>query len=122
MKEALNHWLTQQARTSGILACGIYYPDATSFSQSNNPIYTVSALEQAAQCLADTVRVIAMNRLPMHRLRWVYEHAVLLCAFREDGSSLFVFVVRDESVFPPTASEQLIAEFRAITGPIQTAS
>ena len=88
MKESLSQWLSRRARLRGVLACGVRFPDKTSFTQSWSPEFTAPSLENALRCASDAFQVLKVNFFPNERVRWVYEKALLHCARREDGEWL----------------------------------
>ena len=114
MKELLSQWLSRRARLRGVLACGVRFPDKTSFTQSRSPEFTAPSLENALRCASDAFQVLKVNFFPDERVRWVYEQVLLHCARREDGICLGIFTAKDQGSVDAAEIERLIAEFYAL--------
>ncbi len=117
MKETLNLWLSNNGRLPGLLACGIRYPDTTSFTQTLAAGFPTIALENCLRCVADTFLVLQLNRLPADNVRWVYDKASLYCARRSDGICLVLIAAKD-AVSSGEAIDRLLAEFQEVGKPI----
>ena len=117
MKETLNLWLSNNGRLPGLLACGIRYPDTSSFTQTLAAGFPTTALENSLRCVADTFLVLQLNRLPADHVRWVYDKASLYCARRSDGICLVLIAAKD-AVSSEKAIDRLLAEFQKVGRPI----
>ena len=113
MKELLQQWVAQRARLPGVLACGLRFPDKTSFTQSWSDDFPAQNLDHAWRCASDAFQVLKISVFPSEYVRWVYEKAYLYCARRDDGICLGVFMAKDPKVSDPVAVERLLVEFRA---------
>lgn len=115
MKSVITKWLKERTGTPGVLACGVQFPDASSCSQSHSPQFSPPVLEHTWRCVADTFQVLKLQQhFPATRLRWIYEHAYLYCAQREDGLCLGVFTAKDPAALDTGALEQLLGEFQGL--------
>ena len=114
MKESTNLWLSSAARLPGVLACGVRYPDNSTFTQSWAEGFAPERLDNALRCVADTFQVLNLNRVPATSVRWVYEQAFLYCARRSDGICLGIFCTKDLQQKSPGAIERLLADFQSL--------
>lgn len=114
MKEAIDQWLAQMTPVSGVLACGVRYPDQTSTTKSWSEHYPEATLESAWRSAVDAFQVLKLNRLPSERMRWVYERALLYCERRKDGVCLTFFTHRDPAAVDLEGVVRLIQEFHAL--------
>ena len=114
MKEAVHQWLEEMTPVSGVLACGVRYPDQTSATKSWSDRYPEAALDGAWRSVADAFQVLKLNRLPGERMRWVYERALLYCERRKDGACLAFFTHRDPEAVDLEGVVRLIQEFHAL--------
>jgi methionine synthase II (cobalamin-independent) len=89
----------------------VHYPDQTAFVQSWSSSFPSAPLENAWRCVADAFQVFHLNRFPVRHARWVYEHAFLYCARRDDGICLGIFTSKDPQAISPDEIERLIAQF-----------
>lgn len=115
MKETLNLWLSRHARLPGVLACLLRYPDGTVFAQAWADGFAGRSFEHVARGLADTFQVLQFNRIPAMHLRWVYQHALLYCARRADGTCLAVFTAREGGQTDPQALQELFEGFQSVS-------
>lgn len=119
MKETVNLWLSRNAQLPGVLACCVFYPDRTTFSQTWSAQFPADALENAWRCVADSFQVLHLNRFPAVWVRWVFAHAFLYCARRGDGVSIALFAAKDSPPFEPEKLDQLLADFHQLpTSPV----
>ena len=114
MKETLHQWLARRTQLPGVLACGVRYPDKTSFTQTWSADFPAQALDNALRCMSDAFQVLKINFFPHERARWVYEHAFLYCARRDDGICLGIFTAKDPQAFDAAAVEYLVEEFHLL--------
>ena len=115
MKEIINLWLGKSARLPGVLAGGVRYPDKTTFTQTWSSQYPAATLENAWRCVSDAFQVLQLNRFPAGRVRWVYAHAILHGARRNDGICLGLFTTSDPLAFDAAEIERLLAEFQSLS-------
>lgn len=116
MKEVLQQWVDRSTRLPGVLACGLRFPDKTSFTRSWSTEFPVHNLDRAWRCASDAYQVLKLNFPPNDYVRWVYENALLYSTRREDGVCLGIFTVRDAQACDPAEMERLLAEFRTLNG------
>jgi len=116
MKDILQRWLAERTQVTGVLACGVRFPDKTSLTQTWSKEFPPESLENAWRCVSDTFQVLKINFFPNEQIRWVYENAYLYCGRRYDGVCLAIFTSKDPGVFDPETIENLMTEFRAIGG------
>ena len=114
MKELLQQWVGQRAQLPGVLACGVRFPDKTSFTQSWAADFRVQNLDRAWRCAGEAFQVLKIYFFPNEYVRWVYEKAVLHCARRDDGICLGIFTAKDTQAPDPAAVQRLLVEFRAL--------
>jgi hypothetical protein len=114
MKELLKQWVGQHAQLPGVLACGVRFPDKTSFTQSWAADFRVQSLERAWRSSGEAFQVLKIYFFPTDYVRWVYEKAVLHCARRDDGICLGIFTAKGEQSPDPAAVQRLLVEFRAL--------
>jgi len=114
MNELINQWFEQSSPFQGILACGVRYSEQSASSKTWADGFSEMAVENALRCVADFFQVLAMNRIPPARLRWVYEGALLHCERRQDGTCLGVFTTKDVETVDLAALDRYFAEFQAL--------
>src|SRR6266496_4333629 len=73
MKDILQQWLAQRTQVSGVLACGIRFPDKTSLTQSWSKEFPVESLENAWRCVSDTFQVLKINFFPNQQIASIWE-------------------------------------------------
>lgn len=115
MKELINQWFEQSDPFEGILACAVRYPDQTAVAKTWSDGFTEAGMENALRCVADCFQVLLLNRLPLARIRWVYQGALLQCERRQDGTCLGVFLTRDTASVDLAGMDRFCAEFQALT-------
>ena len=114
MKEAVHQWIDQLPATSGLLACGVRFPDRSSLIRCWSAEFPEGALDIVWRCVTDTFDVLRINQLPEQRLRWVFAHAVLYSERRSDGVCLGLLTTRDLWGETVTGLEQIVADFHVI--------
>src|SRR5437660_8689 len=107
MKEAISQWLSQRTQLTGVLACGVRFPDKTSCTQAWSVDFPAQSLDNAWRCVSDAFQVIKHDFSVNERVRWVYENALLFCVRRDDGICLAIFTAKDTQAFDPGAIERL---------------
>lgn len=112
MKDSLKEWLKQLANVAGVQACGLLFPDQTTFSQTSDAGFPLETLPNVWACVAETIRTAGGQRLPAGQLRWVYEHSLLQCLRRQDGVCLMVFCTRKPQQLDSAALQRLLAGFQ----------
>jgi hypothetical protein len=111
MKEQWNQWLLDQARVSGLHACGLRHADQSVFTLSCSPAFPPEHLDNAWRCVADTFQVLKHHRIPAVHLRWVFEHALFYCLNRSDGMGLMVFTSRKAQELDSDGLQKIFAQF-----------
>jgi len=114
MKEAVRNWMAQNARVPGVLAYGVRFPDKTSLNESYSQDFPLAAMENVWRCVADTYQVLTLHRLPVARMKWVYEQSLLTCFRRNDGIILGLFITARARSLDTNNLERLVAEFQAL--------
>jgi len=114
MKQIVQQWLDRNSPVRGVLACNVRFPDETSVSKSWSEQFAPPGLDNAWRCLAEIVRSLQTNRVPVSRLRWVHERALLFWESRGDGIWLGVFTSRDTEGVEIAGLHRLVAEFHAL--------
>jgi hypothetical protein len=112
MKEQFNEWLKQQAQVAGLQACGLRYPDQSTFTEVRDLGFTREGLENAWRGVADTFEVLKHQQSPALHLRWVFEQSVLDCLTRPDGIVLMVFTTRKPQELDVAGLQALFMEFQ----------
>jgi hypothetical protein len=115
MKQIVRQWLDHNRPVRGVFACGVGFPDETSFSKSWSEQFAPPGLENAWRCLAEIVRSLQTNRFPVSRLRWIHQRALLFWESRGDGIWLGVFTSRDAQGVELPGVQRLVAEFHALS-------
>ncbi len=118
MKDVINQWFEQCVPFEGIQACGIRHPDQSTTSKSWASWADGSeeaVLDSAMRTVWDVLQLLHVNKIPPARLRWVYDHALLYCERRGDGTCLSVFTLRDEQSFDREGLERMFSEFQALS-------
>jgi hypothetical protein len=113
MKEHLHQWLSQRAEVPGVHACGLRFPDHTTSTHIREPSFPPDALENAWRTVADTFQVLKHHHLPAVNLRWVFEHALLYCLTRPDGTCLMVFTTRKAQELDAAGLQAMFVEFQS---------
>lgn len=116
MKEIFNHWLSVHGRFKGVWACGLRYPDTTTFHQSYIEELPEPELAKTWRYLADTYQVLNLHRIPALRLRWVYANAWIHCVRRSDGILLGLLTSTNPNEVDQAGLETLIKEFEELKG------
>jgi hypothetical protein len=115
VKELINQWFEQSSPFEGILACGVRHPDQTATAKTWADGFTEVGMEHALRCVADCFQVLQLNRIPLARLRWVYQGALLQCERRQDGTCLGVFLTREAESVDLAGVDRFFKEFQALT-------
>jgi hypothetical protein len=114
IKELTNRWLTRTAKSKGILACGIRYPDQTTFNQSQSPNFTPEGLDSSLEHVASTFNFLKQQNSDVDHMCWVFENHLLYCASRKDEVCLGIFTSKDKEEHDSGAINRLIAEFKTL--------
>lgn len=111
MKEEVNLWLSQQGRLPGVLACGVRYPDRSSFTQEWAEGYERDWMERSLSCLSDICRLLRLNGLSGRWLRWSYREGWLYAAERADGTLLALVTTPGQAPAEREAVMSLVESF-----------
>ena len=106
-------WVQNNLGIAGVLGIGVYAPGQGSFIESCVSTFSAEALENAWRCVAETIPVMQMNRLPTARFRFVYHNAVVHCERRRDGTCLGIFAMKGHQ-FEREELYRLLKEFHAL--------
>lgn len=110
---AFQQWIQSRVGIPGVLGFGIFTQNKQSFVESCTDTFSSQALENAWRCVAETIPVLQLNRLPTARFRFVYHHAVVHCERRRDGTCLGIFAVKGHQ-FEQDELYRLLNEFHAL--------
>ncbi|MFO1497651.1 MAG: hypothetical protein U1G07_04530 [Verrucomicrobiota bacterium] len=111
MKDEINLWLSRQARLPGVLACGIRYPDRSSFTQQWAGEHDQESVEKSLACLSDVWRLLRLSGLTGRWLRWGYPECWFYSAQRPDGTLLGLIAARSEASTDPEEISALLQSF-----------
>jgi hypothetical protein len=114
IKEITNRWLARNTKAKGILACGVRYPDQTSFNQTVAPNFSATALDNSWNCVANTFQFLKEQQNEVDQMCWVFENHFLYCAIRKDDACLGIFTAKDEEAHDVVAVNRMISEFKAL--------
>lgn len=114
MKATLNLWLSQNLGVHGVLAGGLRYADAATFSQTFSTAFPQATCDHALRLLLDTFKLLQAQKLPAETLRLTYENAVLHAARRRDGICLGVFTLKDANDYDEDGLKALLDAFLAM--------
>jgi hypothetical protein len=92
MKEALQALLDRNQPLTGVGACSARLADRTYLTQCYGDWFAPAQAEQALSRLALAADSLGYHGIQPVRLCWVFEHARILLAWRQDGACLAFFV------------------------------
>lgn len=115
MKEALEKLIGQRMPLPGVAAWAVRRPDHTVVYDTYTDWFAPAQIEQTVARV-----VLAAENLDRHRFRpvrlcWVFDHARIHLAARDDGHYLALFVENRPDV-PTDALMQVLGEFLALPG------
>src|SRR3954471_7438632 len=113
MKDITNRWLARNAKSKGVVACGILYSDQTTMNHTSSESLPASGLDHAWICLANAFQFMKQNQSDADQMRWVFENYFLHCAVRADDACLGIFTARNEE-YDPVVVNRMITEFKAM--------
>lgn len=114
MSELINRWFSRSARVSGILACGLRYPDGGTFSRTWEAHLTEALLNELWTRL-HPIAELAVADAP-ESLRWTFDKNLVVGAARANGPTFFVLRGRKAGETEDAGLERLLNEFRALRG------
>jgi hypothetical protein len=114
IKETTNRWLARNTKAKGVLACGVRYPDQTSFNQTSAPSFSTTALDNSWNCVASTFQFLKQSQNDVDQMCWVFENYLLYCAVRADDVCLGIFTSKKEEEHDPAVIGRMISEFKAL--------
>ena len=112
MNDEFNSWLRNHTQIPGVIACGVRYPDKSTFTRVYSNEISEATTESALRCIAETFLAMKNQKFTGPRLCWTFENALLHCFARSDGICLGVFTSKDPQVAAPDKLNKLIAEFQ----------
>jgi hypothetical protein len=121
MHEHIHNWLTEKIKTTGVLACGIRFPDRKTFTRNQSNQFAPVALENACRCMADTFQVLHSNRFSVQRVRWVFGNYFVYGSLREDGICFAIVTRREDPNLQASDLNALIQEFQRLSPDFATA-
>jgi hypothetical protein len=114
MHEEIQNWLAEKIKVSGILACGVRFPDRKTYTRNQSAQFEAVALENACRCLADTFQVIHSNHFAVEYLRWIFGGYFVYGSIREDGVCFSLITRREDSPLKPDDIGRLLEEFKKL--------
>jgi hypothetical protein len=114
IKEITNRWLARNTKGKGILACGVRYPDQTTFNQTSNSNFAAKALDNSWNCVSSTFQFLKQNKNDVDQMCWVFENYLLYCVVRTDDVCLGIFTSKKEEEQDPALINRMISEFKAL--------
>jgi hypothetical protein len=112
MKEALQALLDRNLPLPGVGACSARLVDRTYVTHCYGDWFTPAQAEQALSRLALAADSLGYHGIQPVRLCWVFEHARILLALRQDGACLAFFV--ENRLGANTKLEALLEEFASL--------
>ncbi len=97
MKEAFQHWLTDNTLIPGVLGCGVRFPDYSCLSQSHVDLLPTERLDLVWQRLAETVAFLDSQHLAPTRVSWAFAGNHIHLALRPDGIHLGLITTPEAS-------------------------
>lgn len=113
VQAAAARWLASVAPVRGLLALGVQFADQTTQWRSWWEGFQADRLGPAWQPVLDTLQVLKLNRLPRQRVCWVYEQAILLSQWRDDGARLSLVIANGAGLADWDSLRRVGAEFGA---------
>ncbi len=92
MSDTLGNFIEANVPKAGLAAWGAQLPDRTFASQCYNNWFTTTQVEQTVKRLSIAAQNLAQHQIVPLRLCWIFEHARILLALRDDGQCLTLFV------------------------------
>lgn len=111
MKDVFHRWLDQRSGLPGILACGVRFPDRSSFGRSNASEVAPELLDRSWNQVAEAMTALTTQRFTVQRALWTFTDGQLHCAARSDGVVLTIVTPATTSAYNPNVIDKLIAEF-----------
>ncbi len=112
--EVTNRWLSRNAKTKGVLACGIRYSDLTTFNQTGSPEFSTAALDSSWECVSHTFAFLKQHKTEVDQMCWVFENFLLHCAWRSDDTCLGIVTSKNQDEHDAVAVNRIISEFKAL--------
>lgn len=112
MSELINRWFSRTNRVPGMLACGLRYPDGSTFSRTWEAHLTETLLNELWTRL-QPIGEVAETEAP-ESLRWTFEKNTVVAAARANGPTFFVLLARKSGEAEDPGLERLLHEFRAL--------
>jgi CheY-like chemotaxis protein len=98
---------------SGLLAAGLHFSDGTGINRAIASTFQADALELLRRAAMDSFRVLHLQGFKPIRSRWTFEHAVIDCAFWDEGVCLALIFSRQNVELDPVSSAQALERFMA---------
>ncbi|EEF60793.1 hypothetical protein [Pedosphaera parvula] len=114
MHEEIQNWLGEKIKISGVLACGVRFPDRKTYTRNQSAQFEPVALENACRCLADTFQVIHSNHFAVEHLRWIFGGYFVYGSMRDDGACFSFITRREDSPLKTDAVNHLLEEFKKL--------
>lgn len=118
IKEIANRWLARNTRARGVHACGLRYPDQTTFNQAATTSFKSDLLDNAWNGAAATFKFLKQHGSDVDQMCWVYENFLLHCATRGDEICLGIFTSKNEEEFDAAAINRMLSEFKTLRVPV----
>jgi hypothetical protein len=114
VSELINRWFSRTGRATGMLACGLRYPDGSTFSRTWELHLPETLLNDIWTRLIPMAEV-ASAETP-ETLRWTFDKSVVVAASRANGPTFFVLLSKKGAEVDVAGVERLLNEFRALRG------
>ncbi len=96
---------------SGLLAASLHFSDGSGVNRSIASTIPADALDLLRRAANDSFRLLHLQAFKPIRSRWRFEHAVIDCAFWEEGVSVALIFSRQNVEVDPQASSNAIDKF-----------
>ena len=114
LKDVTNRWLTRNAKTKGIIACGVRHADLSTFNHTSSQDFSSPALDASWECVAQTFQFLKQHKNELDQMCWAFQNHLLYCAWRADDTCLGIVTSSNHEEHDPATINRLIAEFKAI--------
>jgi CheY-like chemotaxis protein len=96
---------------SGLLAAGLHFTDGSGINRSIASTFQPDALELLRRAANDAFRLLHLQGFKPIRSRWTFEHAVIDCAFWDEGVCVALIFSRHSVELDPQGSANAIEKF-----------
>ena len=114
MKDFINRWMTRNAKSPELLACGLRHPDETTFNQTLDSEFSEASLNTSWDCIAEAFSFLRQQRLDATQLCWSFEKHRIYAAIRGDQTCLGLITKAGTSGADLTTIEKMLVDFRSL--------